>query len=160
MAGARCGDPDTAELTPRVDEPLPVPSDESDLDVVVPRPPASPSRPGFKSQARRVVIASRFVEERARRRPWKYPHARVRRRRDSSPFPESPSAPPRVVNDAGPAAEVVEESDVDATSSGCVTPREDGVPEGEREEALIPVESPASGSDRSPRARASDVVRN
>ena len=38
---------DTAELTPRVDEPLPVPSDESDSDVVVPRPPASPSRPGF-----------------------------------------------------------------------------------------------------------------
>ena len=151
---------DTAELTPRVDEPLPVPSDESDSDVVVPRPPASPSRPGFKSQARRVVIASRFAR-RAREaaaleispRPGPPPT-----RLESLP-PESPSAPPRVVNDAGPAAEVVEESDVDATSSGCVTPREDGIPEGEREEALIPVESPASEGDRSPRARASDVVR-
>ena len=89
---------DTAELTPRVDEPLPVPSDESDSDVVVPRPPASPSRPGFKSQARRVVIASRFVR-RAREaaaleispRPGPPPT-----RLESLP-PESPSAPPRAL---------------------------------------------------------------
>ena len=94
---------DTAELTPRVDEPLPVPSDESDSDVVVPRPPASPSRPGFKSQARRVVIASRFAR-RAREaaaleispRPGPPPAAT-----ESLP-PESPSAPPRLVATRGP----------------------------------------------------------
>ena len=133
---------------------------DSDSDVVVPRPPASPSRPGFKSQARRVVIASRFVR-RAREaadldispRPGPPPT-----RLESLP-PESPSAPsPRVDEEAAPADEVPEESDVDATSSGCVTPREDGIPEEEGEEN-IPVESLASEGDGSPRARASDVVR-
>lgn len=139
----------------------PRPTEDSDSDVVVPRPPASPSRPGFKSQVRRVVIASRFVR-RAREaadldispRPGPPPT-----RLESLP-PESPSAPsPRVDDEAAPADEVPEESDVDATSSCHLTPREDGIPEDDDEEENIPVESLASEGDGSPRARAYDVVR-